>query len=97
MYRAVLEHEWGEKISNQTATTDFAALVRAGLLESKGKKRGTYYIAAGPVVEIYRRVRRVRSTLTADDLFSPWPNLSEPQPELFRNVGGPPSEDGVPS
>lgn len=69
-YRFVLEREWGESISNQTATTDLAALVRAGLLASQGKKRGTYYIAAGQVAEIYNRLRIDRHPLTADNLFS---------------------------
>lgn len=87
MYRSVLEHEWGEPISNQTATTDLGALVRAGLLAPRGKKRGAYYIAAGPIREIYERLRADRTPITADDLFSPSPTLLEPQPELFRNAG----------
>jgi Fic family protein len=74
MYRSVLENEWGEPISNQTATTDLGALVRAGLLTSKGRKRGTYYIAAGPLTKIYNRLRADRKPLSADDLFSPSPS-----------------------
>jgi len=72
-YRSVLEREWGEVISNQTATTDLAALVRAGLLASHGKKRGTYYVASGEVVELYERLRSERRPLVADGLFSPLP------------------------
>jgi Fic family protein len=83
MYRSVLEHEWGEPLSNQTATTDLGALVRAGLLVSKGQKRGTYYVAAGPIKELYEGLRAARTPLTADDLFSPGPTSLEPQPVLF--------------
>ena len=77
MYRSVLQREWGETISNQTATTDLAALVRAGLLTPKGKKRGAYYVAAGAIAEIYARQRIARFPLTAEDLFSPGPSLVE--------------------
>ena len=76
-YRSVLSREWGESISNQTATTDLAALVRAGLLASQGKKRGTYYIAASEVVDIYRQLRLERQPLTADDLFVTSPGVHE--------------------
>ncbi len=48
-YRAVLKG-WDEAISNQVATSDLGAMVRAGLLVPQGKKRGTFYVAGGELV-----------------------------------------------
>ncbi len=68
-YRSVLKHFANEEISNQVATSDLRAIVKAGLLEQHGKKRGTYYMAAPPLVEIRDRVKGGRSPIDASSLF----------------------------
>lgn len=69
-YRSVLKRFASEEVSNQVATSDLRALVEAGLLEQHGKKRGTYYVAAGPLKEIRDRVRGGRQPLDASSLFA---------------------------
>lgn len=87
MYRSVLENEWGEEISNQTATSDLGALVRAGLLVPKGKKRGTFYVAGQPINDIYKEVRATRAEIDASDLFKlPSPSEPVPLPGLSPNA-----------
>ncbi|MGZ4688181.1 MAG: Fic family protein [Acidimicrobiia bacterium] len=93
-YRASLE-SWGEEIANQTATNDLRSMVQAGLLTQKGSKRGTYYVAAEPILELRARIREPRTTapINADGLFEPFPKDEIPLPselsqplELFRNA-----------
>jgi Fic family protein len=67
-YRALLDG-WDEGISNQVATTDLRAMVKAGLLEQEGRKRGTYYVSGNPVREITTRVRAGRQRIDASSLF----------------------------
>lgn len=76
-YRAVLK-AWDEEISNQVATTDLGAMVRAGLLEAQGKKRGAFYVAAGPLLEIQRRRVMGRQPIDTADLFDPLPDPELP-------------------
>lgn len=68
-YRSVLKRFGAEEISHQVATSDLRALVKAGLLEQHGKKRGTYYVAAEPLEEIRNRARERRQPLDAGSLF----------------------------
>lgn len=72
-YRSVLKRVSSEEISNQVATSDLRAIVDAGLLEQHGKKRGTYYVAAPPLVEIRERVKKGRKPIDASSLFAPVP------------------------
>jgi Fic family protein len=67
-YRFTLKG-YDEEISNQLATGDLSAMVRAGLLKRLGAKRGTHYQAAEPLMEIAADVRRNRKTLDASSLF----------------------------
>jgi Fic family protein len=67
-YRAILD-QWGEGISGQVATDDLRAMVNAELLVKRGEKRGAYYEANDPLVEIRNRVRQARTPLSADSLF----------------------------
>jgi Fic family protein len=67
-YRAVLD-AWEEAVSNQVATTDLRAMVQAGLLEQRGRKRGTYYVAGDPLRDLYNRVRSTREAIDASSLF----------------------------
>ena len=68
-YRFTLKG-YDEEISNQLATGDLGAMVRAGLLKRLGAKRGTYYQAAEPLMEIAASVRRNRKILDASSLFA---------------------------
>jgi Fic family protein len=68
-YRFTLKG-YDEEISNQLATGDLRAMVQAGLLKRLGAKRGTYYQAAEPLMEIAASVKRNRKTLDASSLFA---------------------------
>ncbi len=70
-YRSVLR-DADEEISNQVATTDLAAMVKAGLLRKRGEKRGTHYVAGTRVEELRERVRADRTSLdeAAQSLFA---------------------------
>jgi Fic family protein len=88
-YRATLA-ESGVGISMQTATHDLREMVNAGLLEQRGAKRGTYYVAAPVLLEVRAQTRSDRSPITAEGLFDPLPiptgvstSTPEPPPELF--------------
>jgi hypothetical protein len=67
-YRAVMD-DWDQPISNQVATNDLRAMVRAGLLEQKGIKRGTFYIAGVPLLELRDKVRSSRQRIDAAGIF----------------------------
>lgn len=69
-YRGGLRRFDSEEISNQVATTDLRAMVRAGLLDQRGKKRGTFYVATKPLIDIRERVRSDRQRLDAASLFA---------------------------
>jgi Fic family protein len=68
-YRAAVKGSDDDEISNQVATTDLKAMVRAGLLLQKGRKRGTSYQAGPPLVEIWTRLRDNREPIDAESLF----------------------------
>lgn len=68
-YRASLRM-WDEEISHQGATDDLRAMVDAGLLERSGAKRGTFYTAADPLKRIWEDVRKHRTSISAESLFS---------------------------
>lgn len=76
-YRAVLKG-WDEEISNQVATTDLGAMVRAGLLEARGKKRGAFYVAGGPLRDIQQRRATGRQPVDTSRLFDPLPEAQLP-------------------
>jgi Fic family protein len=79
-YRAGLKGE-GEDISHATATSDLSAMVKAGLLEKRGQKRGTYYVAGAPLLDIRRRYMRGRQAIDTSSLFDP-PSPSSNAPKL---------------
>lgn len=68
-YRASLRM-WDEEISHQVATDDLRAMVDAGLLLRLGAKRGTFYTAADPLKRIWEEVRKNRTPINAESLFS---------------------------
>jgi Fic family protein len=67
-YRATVQNGW-DTISTQVASLDLRSLVQAGLLEQKGKKRGTYYLAAGPLRDIRVRLIKGRQPVDTSRLF----------------------------
>jgi Fic family protein len=58
-----------EEISQQVATNDLREMVKAGLVEQQGAKRGAYYVAAEPLVEVRDRIRADRQPIDASSLF----------------------------
>jgi Fic family protein len=68
-YRTALRMS-DEEISNQGATDDLRAMVKAGLLQRFGARRGTYYEAADPLRGIWEDVRRSRTPINASSLFT---------------------------
>jgi Fic family protein len=57
------------EISNQVATNDLRAMVKAGLIAQRGTKRGTYYVAAEPLVVVREKIRAGRQPIDAGALF----------------------------
>jgi Fic family protein len=68
-YRSILKRSENEEVSNQVATNDLRSIVEAGLLEQRGKKRGTFYVAGPALIEIRERVRGGRQPIDANTLF----------------------------
>jgi Fic family protein len=58
-----------EAISNQVATNDLQAMVNAGMLTRRGEKRGAYYVAADPLVELAGRIHRDQEQIDPGTLF----------------------------
>jgi hypothetical protein len=73
-YRTILRNQWQEEVSSQVATLDLRAMTRAGLLQQHGSKRGACYT----VVQVTARVRQDRKPISAEDLFTPDTDLTEP-------------------
>jgi len=76
-YRTALR-QWDEEVSNQVATIDLRAMVRAGLLDQRGQKRGTYYVAAGPLREIRSRRLAGHQDVDTSQLFEPGVTRTDP-------------------
>jgi hypothetical protein len=70
-YRAAVTGWDDEEVSVQVATKDLGSIVRSGLLTKKGKKRGTYYIAAKPLLDIRDKIRSGRTPINTEGLFTP--------------------------
>jgi Fic family protein len=69
VYRATLE-EAGEPISDQMASRDLRQLVEMGLLEARGERRGRYYVAASPILQIRSEMRADRNPRDETDPFA---------------------------
>lgn len=80
-YRAIANAEDGE-ITEGTATRDLGRMVDAGLLQPNGEKRGRFYTATKPVLEIRRSIIRGRGARDDSDPFSEraGPNGHEQRP-----------------
>jgi len=58
------------EISKQVATNDLSAMVRAGLIEQRGQKRGAHYEAADALRAVRARVREEGPAIDVDSLFA---------------------------
>lgn len=76
-YRATLK-TWDEEISNQVATIDLRGMVRSGLLEQRGKSRGSYYVGGPPLVEMRKRISQGRQPIDTSTLFTSEPSAPLP-------------------
>lgn len=79
-YRASLRG-W-EEISHGVATSDLGAMVRSGLLDRKGTKRGTSYVAAGPLLDVRAQHLAGRQAIDTSGLFEPIDPPAPTAPEL---------------
>lgn len=77
-YRAGLK-SWNEELSHATATADLAAMVKAGLLERRGQKRGTFYVAAEPLLKIRKQYMHGRQLIDTSRLFDPVTSTNAPE------------------
>ena len=69
-HRKSVESAEGVEISKQVATNDLGAMVRAGLIEQRGQKRGAYYEATDALRQLRTRVRDDGPAIDADSLFA---------------------------
>jgi Fic family protein len=82
-YRSALNEQWDEPITLRTASGDLMAMVKAGLLVSKGSRRWAYYESGAPLREIRTRAQSKRSRLNAAGLYDPISDFEEPQEEVL--------------
>jgi Fic family protein len=67
LYVSITKATAGEDISNAVATSDLAAMVRAGLLNPVGEKRGRYYAPNEELTNPWQGIRSRRRPADADD------------------------------
>jgi DNA-binding transcriptional ArsR family regulator len=84
VYRAILEGQSEDSVSEQTATRDLQALTNAGLLVPHGEKRGRFYTAGPEIVNIRNRVVGKRDRRDDTDPFSIGATAEPGQTRLFE-------------
>ena len=67
LYVTITKATADEEISDAVATSDLAAMVRAGLLKPVGEKRGRYYVPTDELTNLCQGTRSRRPTAGADD------------------------------
>ena len=67
LYVSITKATAGEEISDAVATSDLAAMVRAGLLRPVGEKRGRFYQPTEDLTALWQSIRRQRPPADADD------------------------------
>lgn len=70
VYKAIVNGQSAEPISDQTATRDLQALANADLLIPKGERRGRFYVAGPVLQEIRHLIRQSRSAQDETDPFT---------------------------
>ncbi len=68
-YRSSVETAVGEEISDLKASRDLKAMVGSELVEAVGERRGRYYLAGDPLVDLRGKVRSARPAKSHDDPF----------------------------
>jgi len=68
-YRSSVEAAFGEEISDLKASRDLKAMVDSELVEAVGERRGRYYLAGEPLIDLRRKVRAERPERSHDDPF----------------------------
>jgi Fic family protein len=68
-YRSSIETAIGGTISDLMASRDLKAMVDSELVEAVGERRGRYYLAGDPLVDLRRKVRDARPEKAHDDPF----------------------------
>jgi Fic family protein len=69
VYRAILEGQSDDPVSEQTATRDLQALTNHGLLVPHGERRGRFYTAGKEIVDIRNKVIARRNPRDESDPF----------------------------
>lgn len=69
LYVTITKATGDEDISDAVATSDLAAIVRAGLLNPVGEKRGRYYAPTEELTNPWQRIRTRRPPADADDSY----------------------------
>lgn len=70
VYRAILENQSDDPVSEQTATRDLQSLTNHGLLVAHGERRGRYYTAGPELAAIRERVIKNRDPRDESDPFA---------------------------
>lgn len=70
VYRAILEAQSDDPVSEQTATRDLQSLTNHGLLVAHGERRGRYYTAGPALAAIRERVIKNRDPRDDSDPFA---------------------------
>lgn len=71
VYKAILDNQGDEPVSDQTATRDLQNLANLGLLIAHGEKRGRYYTAGDEVMAIRKTIIGRRLPRNETDPFAP--------------------------
>ena len=69
VYKAIVNGQADDPISDQTATRDLQALANADLLIPKGERRGRFYVAGPVIQEIRQAIYQTRSIENDTDPF----------------------------
>ncbi len=69
-YRAIFEESADDTISEAVASRDLRQLVEAGLLVSRGEKRGRFYLPAPELAELRREIIKTRNPRDDRDPFA---------------------------
>ena len=67
LYVSITKATASEDISDAVATSDLAAMVRAGLLRPVGEKRGRFYVPTAELMDLWQGIRSRRPPAGPDD------------------------------
>jgi Fic family protein len=83
VYRAILQGQSDDPVSEQTATRDLLALSDRGLLVPHGERRGRFYTAGPEIIDIRKRVTGRRNKRDDTDPFADDAKGNPDQESLF--------------